>query len=182
MKICTLETCDKEYKAKGYCNAHYRRFLRIGDPQEFKPIKGTVNCSVGGCDRIIEGQGLCNAHYKRYIENGDPGIAEIQFRSSNGVRRTQKNGYVALLVPDHPNSDANGVCAEHRFVMSNHLGRPLTDKETVHHKNGVKDDNRIENLELWTGSHPYGQRARDLLDWAYEIIELYEKDFQKGLV
>ena len=62
---------------------------------------------------------------------------------------------------------------EHRLMMEQHFGRPLRSDESVHHKNGVKDDNRLENLELWTRFQPNGQRVGDLLAWAYKIIERY---------
>lgn len=91
--------------------------------------------------------------------------------------RTYSHGYVLLSnFYDHPNANTRGRLREHIYVMSEHLGRPLLPHENVHHKNGIRDDNRLENLELWSTSQPKGQRIEDKTDWAIEWLRIYKPE------
>lgn len=79
----------------------------------------------------------------------------------NGGRTRDPKGYVSVRVAeDHPYfamaRGSSNYIAEHRLVMAEHLGRALGADESVHHLNGVKDDNRIENLQLVQGHHGRG--------------------------
>jgi len=67
-----------------------------------------------------------------------------------GGRVKDRLGYIQIWMPEHPNAKIGGYIHEHRLVMSEHLGRPLNSWEYVHHKNAIKDDNRLDNLELTT--------------------------------
>jgi len=67
-----------------------------------------------------------------------------------GGKRKDKFGYIQIWKPEHPNAKLKGYIHEHRLKMSKKLGRPLKSYEFVHHKNGIKDDNRLSNLELLT--------------------------------
>lgn len=91
-----------------------------------------------------------------------------------GGRTYHKAGYVMVYAPGHPRARTAKYVFEHILVAEEILGRPLHPDETVHHRNGVRDDNRPENLELWTRPQPPGIRACDAIEWAHDIIARYE--------
>jgi len=86
--------------------------------------------------------------------------------SWKGGKRKHSEGYIEIKRADHPNCNSGGYVFEHRLVMEEYLGRYLTDEEVVHHLNGIKTDNRIENLELLASqsTHLAGHMKKDMSD------------------
>lgn len=91
-----------------------------------------------------------------------------------GGRVVAPDGYAKVYAPDHPRANLGRYVKEHHLVMEGLLGRYLLPGESVHHRNGVRDDNWPENLELWVTGQPSGQRVEDVLAWAREVIARYD--------
>ncbi len=95
-------------------------------------------------------------------------------RKRRSHNRHMQQGYVYFTgYQDHPNCRSNGTLFEHVMVMSESLGRPLFPHERVHHINGMRDDNDISNLELWSTSQPSGQRVKDKISWMIDFLTQY---------
>jgi hypothetical protein len=174
MKICSIDDCNNTHRARGFCANHYKRLMKWGDPLAMGRMGREVQhetCTVITQDNRIclkphSANGMCQMHYRRVKLYGDP------FARPRGHRKVPQT-YVMVPAMGHPNSDSKGWISEHRLVMSNYLGRALLPGENVHHKNGNRKDNRIENLELWNTSQPKGQRIEDKVEYATEILKQY---------
>ncbi len=97
-----------------------------------------------------------------------------------GGKHIDWGGYVKILDRFHPNASKGGYVAEHTCVMAEFLGRPLKKGESVHHKNGIRNDNRIENLELCSKFHPSGQKVNDMIDFCLNYLSFYKPDLLKN--
>lgn len=177
--VCAVDACDKPVDAQGWCHGHHQRWLRHGDVAAHEPLqrrKQLAECIAAGCDRTPHARNLCVVHYQRLLARGDA-RPDDPIRSAEGSG-SLSHGYRKIPVPPEPRHLTNGETpvGEHRLVMGAHLGRPLEPDETVHHRNGVRTDNRLENLELWSTWQPSGQRVIDKVRWAVEILRHYRPE------
>src|SRR4030042_2489592 len=137
---------DKEWLRKVY----------IEDERSMNNIAKEIGCAVGVLRDALKAMGIQTRNDKQ--------VYAMQYRDKprlgslapnwNGGRRISGAGYVYIYKPEHPFADKRGTVFEHRLVMEEYLGRYLNCEEVGHHKDGNKENNAIENLEVLTkGEH-----------------------------
>lgn len=166
VRLCSIDGCEEIHVARGYCKNHHRNFLNYGDPLLTKkqPVRrGITKCAVPGCDDYYHVKGLCSTHYSRLRRHGT--TDDLRRKPAQTVAdvkwRVNQYGYVVGNLMGR-------AVSQHRILWEEHHGRKLERHENLHHKNGIRHDNRIENLELWAEPQPTGQRPEDLVAWVID--------------
>jgi len=137
---------------------------------------GTVKIITGST--LIQGSTLSCGCLRDYLKKCPTKTHVCKTQRISRGRYLKGSGYIYLYNPCHPNS-SGGCVFEHVVVMSETIGRPLRKGETVHHKNGIRSDNRPENLELWVKAHGSGQRVEDVIKDALRILKDYPEMIKK---
>lgn len=157
---CKCENCGKEFTSKRQvfprCSKcqydHYKKTA----PESFEKALQTAHKKIANRRRFVKG--LLEDH-----------------KFHNGPRKEGYNlkGYKIVILYDEVTRKYIRRTYEHVLVMEQVLGRRLVKGEVVHHKNGIRDDNRPENLELWNKAQPAGQRVEDRIKYYIEFLEMY---------
>ncbi len=136
--------CNEDIPIRG--SSKCLRKFKFGHDDKRKKFKTDkdelVKCACGHCDKVFKK--YSDRGYKRTFYTGHKKYRKSVYK--------HKSGYEHVLDHSNPNSWENGYGLGHRLKLSDYLGRPLEKWEYIHHKNGIKDDNRPENLQIMTKS------------------------------
>lgn len=175
-RICETDECDtplpiNSNRSRKFCDVHQ---TPAANAQRKKERPRGV-CLYETCDRPEDSKGFCKAHYLRQLYGKDMALPIQPARRRDipeGAKWLNGGGYVVIKT-------MNGSRLEHVVVMEAFLHRSMRPGETVHHKNTIRTDNRIENLEPRVrGEHPRGGALLDMVAWARALLRQLEPDEQ----
>lgn len=155
---CSSPGCDGIALAKKLCQRHYKA---QHTPKRTKP------CLVDGCEKYSHAKGLCLNHYERWRR----GAIDCVVPPKPPRAPAFNQGYHMTWVPERMS-----YVMTHRLLMEQVIGRRLERHETVHHKNGDRADNRLENLEVWIVQQPSGQRVEDRIADAIALLKRWKPE------
>lgn len=163
-RTCSIEGCERDHIARGWCNLHYQRWRRHRDPthriNNSGRKGGRPRCAVESCPREVHVHGYCSRHIYWVNTYGDP--LHRGKHHPIGSPFIGALGYVVALDPTHPTADTKGYVQVHRRVAWDlgllHQGNLHC---VVHHVNHVRTDNRPGNLEVLTRSEHASHHIED---------------------
>jgi endogenous inhibitor of DNA gyrase (YacG/DUF329 family) len=166
--VYRIATWDKDYR---FCGHKCRGAWLKGREVVERPQKV---CEREGCDEVMHLTPDEVSHGKRFHS---PRCAYLVRQAPIGYRYVdRKSGYAWVHVDDGQGDGGTMRVQEHRWVMEQHIGRPLRTAETVHHMTGGfqgRSNNDLSNLQLWSGRHPKGHRIEDIVLYCREMLSVY---------
>lgn len=160
--------CTKCTKEKRLSEFHKSPTGRYGRRTDCKECVKNRQVSNGYYIHNKKSYCVCGSQ-KSYLSARCQECARPKIAGREPTWRKNKSGYI--ISRDENKKEIR----QHRYVMEKYLNRKLKPHENVHHKNGIRDDNRLDNLELWSTSQPSGQRVGDKIEWCKWFLKEYGK-------
>lgn len=160
----TCPHCKSEFQAKA-AHAERRVYCSHKCKGEARTTASLVEKECRFCKAAFLTQPYRRVEYCS-VACARSGMSRDKTKNVGGWYTQKKSGYVCRV-------QGNRTILQHREVMEKHLGRALEAHENIHHKNGVRDDNRVENLEVWIVRPHKGQRVQDTIDWAVLFLRAH---------